>query len=227
MNYWRLIYFSVVRHFSKSTIGADQQNGSWPYVDDKGTKRTIRVHSELRGLSTMKFAFQAPFWLCTYHQEKYSKLTIRAFLKLYLRIKILAVKVKIIERICQTVQIHHSARANALLAFNACVETEPATPHTSKTKVGLALLHSASKLRWNLFLHGPVYFRWQTGYHESKRDILYVGQKCRYVKNDKDILIAAMADGRRIYIHTYIVTQDTRRRQDGYGLRQRSTISWE
>ena len=25
------------------------------------------------------------------------------------------------------------------------------------------------------------------GIGESKRDILYVGQKCRYVKNDKDI----------------------------------------
>ena len=42
------------------------------------------------------------------------------------------------------------------------------------------------------------------GIGESKRDILYVGQKCRYVKNDKDILIAAMADGRR----TYLVAQD-------------------
>ena len=56
---------------------------------------TIRVHSELRGLSTMKFAFQAPFCLCTYHQEKYSKLTIRAFLKVYLRIKILAVELQV------------------------------------------------------------------------------------------------------------------------------------
>ena len=45
------------------------------------------------------------------------------------------------------------------------------------------------------------------GIGESKRDILYVGQKCRYVKNDKDILIAAMADGRRIYIHTYSHTR--------------------
>ena len=41
----------------------------------------------------MKFAFQAPFCLCTYHQEKYSKSPTRAFFNRYLRIKILAVPV--------------------------------------------------------------------------------------------------------------------------------------
>ena len=80
----RLINFSLV-----TKINLWHHRRTWERGID--LKSAIEVHSELRGLSTMKFAFQVPFCLVYIPARKYLKSAIRQLTKADLRVKFLAV----------------------------------------------------------------------------------------------------------------------------------------